>query len=139
MPTSRKQPKTNPADQPQPDGSKITPESTVSIALNPDEPPAAAPEPPLDTMTLAAEDERPGIDSVFPPNGYAVPASGVVAASVSVSRSAAGIPLGRVEWSIDNQLVGTDRVPRDAATWDRSEEHTSELQSLRHIVCRLLL
>src|SRR5947199_7793860 len=23
--------------------------------------------------------------------------------------------------------------------WDRSEEHTSELQSLRHLVCRLLL
>src|SRR5258705_9134937 len=25
------------------------------------------------------------------------------------------------------------------ATWPRSEEHTSELQSLRHLVCRLLL
>src|ERR1035438_2529913 len=25
------------------------------------------------------------------------------------------------------------------ARWDRSEEHTSELQSLRHLVCRLLL
>src|SRR5262245_63681476 len=25
------------------------------------------------------------------------------------------------------------------ATWRRSEEHTSELQSLRHLVCRLLL
>src|SRR5437899_2007233 len=29
-----------------------------------------------------------------------------------------------------------DRAPRDAT---RSEEHTSELQSLRHLVCRLLL
>src|SRR5205814_9635488 len=27
----------------------------------------------------------------------------------------------------------------DAAKIDRSEEHTSELQSLRHLVCRLLL
>src|SRR5262245_62809448 len=26
-----------------------------------------------------------------------------------------------------------------ASTWSRSEEHTSELQSLRHLVCRLLL
>src|SRR5258705_3775358 len=26
-----------------------------------------------------------------------------------------------------------------AAAWKRSEEHTSELQSLRHLVCRLLL
>src|SRR2546425_6187744 len=25
------------------------------------------------------------------------------------------------------------------ATWDRSEEHTSELQSLAYLVCRLLL
>src|SRR2546429_2488705 len=30
----------------------------------------------------------------------------------------------------------TDRVARDA---DRSEEHTSELQSRLHLVCRLLL
>src|SRR5947199_5431507 len=30
------------------------------------------------------------------------------------------------------------RPPRTRA-WHRSEEHTSELQSLRHLVCRLLL
>src|SRR5437899_8579561 len=29
--------------------------------------------------------------------------------------------------------------PEDAAQDQRSEEHTSELQSLRHLVCRLLL
>src|SRR5437899_4324085 len=29
--------------------------------------------------------------------------------------------------------------PRLEAGYDRSEEHTSELQSLRHLVCRLLL
>src|SRR5262245_64334444 len=29
--------------------------------------------------------------------------------------------------------------PRRDASFDRSEEHTSELQSLRHLVCRLLL
>src|ERR1039458_10818244 len=28
---------------------------------------------------------------------------------------------------------------RPACCWPRSEEHTSELQSLRHLVCRLLL
>src|SRR5262245_62456386 len=27
----------------------------------------------------------------------------------------------------------------DSVDWARSEEHTSELQSLRHLVCRLLL
>src|SRR5438045_7203555 len=31
--------------------------------------------------------------------------------------------------------VGPDETPNDK----RSEEHTSELQSLRHLVCRLLL
>src|SRR5258705_11063346 len=40
---------------------------------------------------------------------------------------------------------GSTRVIRKFGTihwlwfWTRSEEHTSELQSLRHIVCRLLL
>src|SRR5205814_3128738 len=33
--------------------------------------------------------------------------------------------------------LGDDQVERDVAR--RSEEHTSELQSLRHLVCRLLL
>src|SRR5262245_65107525 len=32
-------------------------------------------------------------------------------------------------------LAATERAARD----ERSEEHTSELQSLRHLVCRLLL
>src|SRR5258705_9236976 len=41
-------------------------------------------------------------------------------------------------------LVGGDLMTRDsfadfALTFERSEEHTSELQSLRHLVCRLLL
>src|SRR5262245_65364453 len=31
------------------------------------------------------------------------------------------------------------RVPREGGNRFRSEEHTSELQSLRHLVCRLLL
>src|SRR5437899_7821226 len=35
----------------------------------------------------------------------------------------------------DRGAVGQGRSPRAA----RSEEHTSELQSLRHLVCRLLL
>src|SRR5437899_6752518 len=34
---------------------------------------------------------------------------------------------------------GTSPRPRAAAPCSRSEEHTSELQSLRHLVCRLLL
>src|SRR2546429_3970927 len=30
-------------------------------------------------------------------------------------------------------------IPRDVVYWGRSEEHTSELQSRLHLVCRLLL
>src|ERR1035438_7752709 len=32
-----------------------------------------------------------------------------------------------------------DQLPRNGEAQPRSEEHTSELQSLRHLVCRLLL
>src|SRR5262245_65307467 len=40
-----------------------------------------------------------------------------------------------------NEYGRWDQVERDLATIaaNRSEEHTSELQSLRHLVCRLLL
>src|SRR5262245_64944848 len=38
--------------------------------------------------------------------------------------------------SLQAFLIDPARVPRDR---HRSEEHTSELQSLRHLVCRLLL
>src|SRR5262245_64461576 len=36
-------------------------------------------------------------------------------------------------------FVVDDAGEQDAGVADRSEEHTSELQSLRHLVCRLLL
>src|ERR1035438_10574417 len=35
--------------------------------------------------------------------------------------------------------VVSGAVLGDCCSWNRSEEHTSELQSLRHLVCRLLL
>src|SRR5436853_6583276 len=35
--------------------------------------------------------------------------------------------------ALDRACVGGRQI------WSRSEEHTSELQSLRHLVCRLLL
>src|SRR5258705_6635960 len=36
-------------------------------------------------------------------------------------------------------MANVPRLVPGAARWPRSEEHTSELQSLRHLVCRLLL
>src|SRR5438045_8364795 len=38
-----------------------------------------------------------------------------------------------------NVLAARAADPRDRRVATRSEEHTSELQSLRHLVCRLLL
>src|SRR5438045_6086649 len=35
--------------------------------------------------------------------------------------------------------IATSSASRASSSKDRSEEHTSELQSLRHLVCRLLL
>src|SRR5262245_65331774 len=43
---------------------------------------------------------------------------------------------GLYEQGLDPQARGT---PRGQSCSLRSEEHTSELQSLRHLVCRLLL
>src|SRR5262245_63369304 len=37
-----------------------------------------------------------------------------------------------------DRLLARSRAPMTRG-WTRSEEHTSELQSLRHLVCRLLL
>src|SRR5437899_4013107 len=36
-------------------------------------------------------------------------------------------------------VLGAARAREDRIAAERSEEHTSELQSLRHLVCRLLL
>src|SRR5258705_6850872 len=47
-------------------------------------------------------------------------------------------------WPADLHIIGKDILKFHAVYWPimlkaRSEEHTSELQSLRHLVCRLLL
>src|SRR5262245_64214899 len=60
-------------------------------------------------------------------------------ASAALAR-ASGIPLtGLDEPSIEVTVDGADEVDPDLNLIKRSEEHTSELQSLRHLVCRLLL
>src|SRR2546429_5982936 len=50
----------------------------------------------------------------------------------------AGRPLDR--WRTHGGPAGTPRTkPQEEGAWRRSEEHTSELQSRLHLVCRLLL
>src|SRR5258705_7919780 len=46
------------------------------------------------------------------------------------------LPDFRLHW---RGLADLDRQDRANEAGNRSEEHTSELQSLRHLVCRLLL
>src|SRR5262245_19615600 len=49
---------------------------------------------------------------------------------------AGGSPVGMAVVALDVSEVGEEQLVDGQA---RSEEHTSELQSLRHLVCRLLL
>src|SRR5262245_63725821 len=42
-------------------------------------------------------------------------------------------------YSLDEWEKAIEFKRRATLEWSRSEEHTSELQSLRHLVCRLLL
>src|SRR5574344_1158724 len=54
-------------------------------------------------------------------------------------RGELGIDANVNESTIDNYLSRNDSVYRDMRMLKRSEEHTSELQSPDHLVCRLLL
>src|SRR5437899_10021601 len=61
-------------------------------------------------------------------------------AAAGPSRNAAADFFGPVRVAGEPEPVCDARGPRDFShPRRRSEEHTSELQSLRHIVCRLLL
>src|SRR5262245_62969203 len=55
-----------------------------------------------------------------------------------VGETAGGLDASRAT-RLDERPRDAPRVPLFAVLVNRSEEHTSELQSLRHLVCRLLL
>src|SRR5205823_9359199 len=62
------------------------------------------------------------------------------AAFVSAKLGGETIPLGPVHWArgLEASVAFPYRRPTEASIM-RSEEHTSELQSLAYLVCRLLL
>src|SRR5258705_10279245 len=69
------------------------------------------------------------------------PKSGLIVASsfrFDATRYLKSPPTVR-SWPRSSVLKIPGGVEPEARCHDRSEEHTSELQSLRHIVCRLLL
>src|SRR5262245_64926607 len=69
------------------------------------------------------------------------PADGQSADAVRDRRSQDRTPPGAAQVRRDpaRQLLGAAPVDQQRKMRPRSEEHTSELQSLRHLVCRLLL
>src|SRR5437870_9277132 len=50
-----------------------------------------------------------------------------------------GAVLAGVNIALVNEATGVSRTTQTNSSGDRSEEHTSELQSRGHLVCRLLL
>src|SRR5690625_6943468 len=86
---------------------------------------------PMNTTTSA-----PGPASVDRPKSSAAWAS----AGHTIAMNAAGAPRrGREETLFIRAMRMEDDVNEKAAAVPRSEEHTSELQSRGHLVCRLLL
>src|ERR1039458_10630852 len=73
------------------------------------------------------------------------PARSVAAAESLVAELKLSVDLLVITASLYQAPVFATRLSRGTedfkviAVYDRSEEHTSELQSLRHLVCRLLL
>src|SRR5690606_41361160 len=88
---------------------------------------------PLEIYTLSLHDALP----ISAEDGHAVPAAlAVVDAVVAV-----GVEVeGREGVVADLGLLQAEHVgPRHVEPGERSEEHTSELQSRENLVCRLLL
>src|SRR5262245_63364314 len=94
--------------------------------------------PPSHITTLSLHDALP--ISLNSPGLAQMPASGsaVVPARIASSRRKWVNPCSTIPGSAV-QSVAIGAAPIASASLHRSEEHTSELQSLRHLVCRLLL
>src|ERR1035438_8809110 len=78
--------------------------------------------------------------SGLPPSFFAAISWSFFLASIAVAYAARVIAC--VVWlPPETQVKGRffDESPHITSHFSRSEEHTSELQSLRHLVCRLLL
>src|SRR5258705_9049343 len=90
-------------------------------------------------MNDRAKFDDPPLESLLPKVPFT--RRGFIASSVATGFALAAGPLAAQTAIItpaDGLEVGSAQVPVSGGNL-RSEEHTSELQSLRHLVCRLLL
>src|SRR5690625_6838031 len=76
-----------------------------------------------DRVDWLAAETRPWVDEISVQGSEQLPVGGVGEVSASIVQDGLEAP---VAWPM-------------TAQWGRSEEHTSELQSRGHLVCRLLL
>src|SRR5439155_20147246 len=91
---------------------------------------------PSDQPALHSFPPRRSSDLYFAPSAVAtLPA--IISKSPNFARNASIAPAITTEWPWAMSITSTSVPARNSAT--RSEEHTSELQSRGHLVCRLLL
>src|SRR5437899_9573673 len=75
-----------------------------------------------------------------PPSSTLFPYTTLFRSSAAKCSAKSGKPAEPERGTKDKYVANwTETDPGTAGLPDRSEEHTSELQSLRHLVCRLLL
>src|SRR3712207_6902339 len=82
-----------------------------------------------------------------PPRSTLFPYTTLFRSSLSTPGGAEGTSSAGANSTASDTRTTTANTPRDSAPWtaragcgrDRSEEHTSELQSRQYLVCRLLL
>src|SRR5690606_39328437 len=67
------------------------------------------------------------------------PSAGLLAAATAATRASPGSSRAQSSHAMERQDGSANRISAPPATWARSEEHTSELQSRENLVCRLLL
>src|ERR1035441_584363 len=98
------------------------------------------PAPGTGTVTDAAPLDQSGVSSSAPPSPRG-PGPMATTPPTTIGSDAGNIEatLTQLTSELRNYVVHTRSVPRNFEDFiARSEEHTSELQSLRHLVCRLL-
>src|ERR1035438_10596162 len=95
----------------------------------------------MTTSPATAPEQKPMTDACFLKMNSSAPQvkDATAVARVVVMKALAAMPSAPTAEPALNPYHPTQSIPVPIMQRTRSEEHTSELQSLRHLVCRLLL